>query len=410
MRIDAHFGTLEDYRALSRCLHARNMALVQDIVVNHVGNFFRYDGAVDARRSRRATSTINGDAKPHSAPTQFPFSLNDVRARRIAKAAIYHWTPRIIDFGNRAQELRLAAGRPRRPEHRKSARTHAHCARLRLLDPRSRRRWLRVDTAFYVPPDFFDDFLHADDPHAPGILRAARASGRENFLLFGEGFGMDPPYTEAVARRIDTYMRDATGKPLLPAMINFPLYGSTLDVFARGRPSAVLGHRIRSMMRVHANPYLMPSFVDNHDVDRFLASGSEAGLRQSLLLIMALPGIPVIYYGTEQGFTATARGNVQGWLRCRRARPFRSQCSHVWLYPETDCTAPQPPRALAWRTEGARGKRCRSRRAGLVDERRCADADRRAQFGRSRNPARRSRQRICCRNAPASAVLDRRQS
>jgi hypothetical protein len=24
-------------------------------------------------------------------------------------------------------------------------------------------------------------------------------------------------------------------------MINFPLYGSTLDVFARGRPTAVLG-------------------------------------------------------------------------------------------------------------------------------------------------------------------------
>lgn len=46
----------------------------------------------------------------------------------------------------------------------------------------------------------------------------------------------------------------------------------------------------------------MPSFVDNHDVDRFLASGDETGLRQALLAMLTLPGIPVIYYGTEQGF------------------------------------------------------------------------------------------------------------
>ena len=74
-------------------------------------------------------------------------------------------------------------------------------------------------------------------------------------------------------------------------MLNFPLYGSTLDVFARGRPTAELGYRIRSMLRVHQHPQLMPSFVDNHDVDRFLAGGSEAGLKQSLLLMLTLLGV-----------------------------------------------------------------------------------------------------------------------
>jgi glycosidase len=47
----------------------------------------------------------------------------------------------------------------------------------------------------------------------------------------------------------------------------------------------------------------MPTFLDNHDVDRFLADGTMAGLQQGLVLIMTLPGIPVIYYGTEQAFT-----------------------------------------------------------------------------------------------------------
>jgi hypothetical protein len=54
---------------------------------------------------------------------------------------------------------------------------------------------------------------------------------------------------------------------------------------------------------LHSRPHWMPSFVDNHDVDRWLAGGSEAALKQALLAVMTLPGIPVLYYGTEQGFT-----------------------------------------------------------------------------------------------------------
>ena len=40
--IDAHYGTLADYQQLSRALHGRGMYLIQDIVVNHTGNFFGY--------------------------------------------------------------------------------------------------------------------------------------------------------------------------------------------------------------------------------------------------------------------------------------------------------------------------------------------------------------------------------
>jgi hypothetical protein len=134
-------------------------------------------------------------------------------------------------------------------------------------------------------------------------MRVAERTGRKDFLVFGEGFGIDRPYQDVQERRIEGYVRDAAGKPVLPGMLNFPLYGTLSDVFARGRPSAELGDRIRTMMARHRHPELMPSFVDNHDVDRFLAGGSEAGLKQALLAIMTLPGIPVIYYGTEQGFT-----------------------------------------------------------------------------------------------------------
>ncbi|MEO8011314.1 MAG: alpha-amylase family glycosyl hydrolase [Dokdonella sp.] len=300
--VDAHYGTLEDYRRLSRTLHAAGMYLVQDIVINHVGNFFSYPDKFDPRKPQRHVR-LNRDARPNPAPTQYPFSLNNPRRQRDREAAIYHWTPAIRNFDDAEQQSTwqladlddLDTGNP---VVRKALRqSYAHWIREVGVDA------FRVDTAFYVPQEDFSDFLCADDADAPGILNAARETGRDAFHVFGEGFGIDRAYADEQARRIDSYMRDPNRKAVLPGMLNFPLYGSTLDVFARGRPTAVLAHRIANFMRVHADPHRMPSFIDNHDVDRFLASASVAALKQSLLLIMTLPGIPVIYYGTEQGFT-----------------------------------------------------------------------------------------------------------
>ena len=77
-------------------------------------------------------------------------------------------------------------------------------------------------------------------------------------------------------------------------MINFPLYGTATEVFARGRPPAELAYRIENMMALHQRPHLMPTFLANHDVDRFLSGGKETGLRQNLLKLIALPGLPGI--------------------------------------------------------------------------------------------------------------------
>ncbi len=49
--------------------------------------------------------------------------------------------------------------------------------------------------------------------------------------------------------------------------------------------------------------FVMPTFIDNHDVDRFLflAGGDKAALRRAAAAQMKLPGPPIIYYGTEVG-------------------------------------------------------------------------------------------------------------
>ncbi|WP_297800218.1 alpha-amylase family glycosyl hydrolase [Arenimonas sp. GDDSR-1] len=303
MAVDKHYGQLSDLQNLSRRLHGQGMYLVQDIVVNHMGNYFSYDpkrwsAQNPALGYRREPATAQGQS-----PSQMPFSRNDARDPRQAREAIYHWTPDIRDFTDPAQEhdwqmAGLDDLNTENPRVREALRrSYGHWIREAGVDA------FRVDTAFYVPPDYFRDFLYAEDPAQPGILRVAEATGRANFHVFGEGFGIDKPYQEIQSRKIESFVRSADGQALMPAMINFPLYGTGIDIFAKGHPTREMRHRIETMMRVHESPHLMPSFVDNHDVDRFLANGSTAALQQNLLMIMTLPGIPVIYYGTEQGFT-----------------------------------------------------------------------------------------------------------
>jgi glycosidase len=300
MRVDPHLGTLADYRALARGLHGRGMKLVQDIVVNHTGNFFGY-----RRGEWRADDPAAGywphpDSPPVARPSQWPFSLNDPRRPEDRRAGIYHWTPDVTDYTDRTQVLgwqmsALDDLNTENPVVRRALRqSYAHWVRKVGVDG------FRVDTAFYVPPDFFTDFLHARDPKAPGIARVARAAGKPDFFSFGEGFGIDGPGQDAQTRLIESY----AGPDRLGGMLNFPLYGALGAVFGAGRAPAELAERIQTMMRVHRDPWRLPSFVDNHDVDRFLAGGPERGLRQALLAVYTLPGIPVIYYGTEQGFTA----------------------------------------------------------------------------------------------------------
>ncbi len=301
-QMDPHVGTLADYRRLSDALHRRGMYLVQDIVVNHTANYFDYPSGWDPQDPARFY-TPNPRSLPTPAPTQWPFSMNDPRRAEHRRAGIYHWTPPLMDVANRDQELRFQMS------GLDDLNTRNPAVRRALRD--SFGWWIeavgvdayRVDTAFYVEPEFFEDFIGSRDRRAPGLAHVARRTGRDDFLVFGEGFGIDRAGEERLARRIESYVTGPQGERRMNGMLNFPLYGALQDVFARGRPAAELGDRIERMLRVHRDIHRMPSFIDNHDVDRWLAGADEASMKQALLAMMTLPGIPVLYYGTEQGYT-----------------------------------------------------------------------------------------------------------
>ena len=296
--VDAHYGTLADYKSLSAGLHGRGMTLVQDIVVNHTGNFFAYGEDWDSADPTLGWQRVAG-SRPMPAPTQWPFSQNNPNDPAQRTLGAYHWTPPVRDYTVELQERTFQMSSlddmaTENPVVRRALRqSFGHWIRDVGVDA------FRVDTAFYVEPEFFPDFLHSNDAEAPGVMHVARAAGKPTFHLFGEGFGIDKPFEDTQMRKIDAYQRLEGG---IPAMIQFPMYGTLGDVFARGHAPRELAWRIERTMAVHADPWRMPTFIDNHDVDRFLASASEAAMKQALLAMLTLPGIPVIYYGTEQGF------------------------------------------------------------------------------------------------------------
>ncbi|MGV2435722.1 MAG UNVERIFIED_CONTAM: hypothetical protein LVT10_13315 [Anaerolineae bacterium] len=66
--------------------------------------------------------------------------------------------------------------------------------------------------------------------------------------------------------------------------------------------------------------FLMPTFIDNHDMNRFLhiAEGDKDALRAALAAQMKLPAPPILYYGTEIGLNHTASVR-EGGLEAGRA-------------------------------------------------------------------------------------------
>jgi glycosidase len=295
-QVDEHMGTLDTYKALSNALHQNGMYIIQDVVVNHTGNFCGYDGEynpADPSQNFKCWS----ETKPTVAPTQAPFNRNG------PIEGIYHWHCPITTDAALKEELCEFA-------ELDDLNTENLLVRQALCD--SYGWWIktvgidgfRLDTAKYVPHDFWNNFFYAKDTKAPGIRSVAAATGRCDFLSFGEVYESSKPFDDAGEQQVFSYL-GTDDKPEIKSMLQFPLAYTIKRVFAEGKPTAYLGYRLNKHLELSGNPSITPVFIDNHDQARFASKGSRAALKQALTFIMTIPGIPVIWQGTEQALTET---------------------------------------------------------------------------------------------------------
>ena len=159
----------------------------------------------------------------------------------------------------------------------------------------------RIDTARHVNPEFWRAFV-------PAMLQRAAAQGIPHFHIFGE-----VSTSNIDVALLARYTRDAK----LPAVLDF--------AFANAVRMTVAGDAgTDKLARLFADDTLyergaqtalqLPTYVSNHDSGRFgfhvraarpQASDDEV-LKRVLLahaMLFTLRGVPVVYYGDEQGFT-----------------------------------------------------------------------------------------------------------
>ena len=157
----------------------------------------------------------------------------------------------------------------------------------------------RVDTVKHVNDEMWEAFV-------PAILDHAAAQGNDDFFIFGEIFSGDP----AVTSRFTTELP-------FPSVLDFGFDSAATNFAARSNPTDQLRDFFAGddyYTDADSNAYGLVKFIGNHDIGRlgWVVDGANPGAADAervarMELGYALSyfsrGIPLIYYGDEQGFT-----------------------------------------------------------------------------------------------------------
>lgn len=182
----------------------------------------------------------------------------------------------------------------------------------------------RIDTARHVNPEFWRAFN-------PAMIEHGESVGIPNFYVFGEVYNPDPG---GLARftRVDSF----------PTVLDFGFQSAAYDVLVKGESTSRFDRLFDAdSLYTEGAADIAPTFLGNHDMGRFAGflrqnspdmSDDEIFRRIRLghALIMFARGVPVIYYGDEQGFVSD--GNDQ----LARENMFPSQ---VAVYNDNDLIA-----------------------------------------------------------------------
>ena len=137
---------------------------------------------------------------------------------------------------------------------------------------------IRVDTIPEVPKWFWKEF-----------------TSRAGVYSLGECFNGNVDYVSSYQGSLD-------------GVFDYPLYYTLGDVFGNKSSCWNLSNYIKSMPSKFRDSNLLGTFVDNHDNPRWLNlyGNDHAKFKNALTFALTFQGIPVIYYGSEQGFNGGA--------------------------------------------------------------------------------------------------------
>jgi len=317
VRLDPAIGDKE-FRELVDEAHAQGIYIILDIVLNHTGDLFNYDGEQDAApwkkdgpytvywRNEAGVPQGNWNdiaTLPHPSPLAgvWPQELqhNGYFRRQGDGSGSGDLTKG--DFG-RLKELVTEYQDPvtrQFPVRDILIRAYQYLVAKFDLDG------YRIDTLQYIEPDFSRVFGNSMREYALSI-------GKKNFFTFGEVWQDDDEtkISEFIGRNTE---KDGEFVGV-DAAIDFPMRKRLIGVCKGFTPPSVLAEHfdarrelLKNIVSSHgdASKYYV-TFLDNHDVnERFHNPGFPAQSRIALTCLMAMQGISCIYYGEEQGLSGS---------------------------------------------------------------------------------------------------------
>lgn len=243
-----HFGSLKKLRELVDQAHQRGLKVIIDLVLNHTGILHPW--------------------------------VNDPKYE-----SWFHRRGNITDYNNQreVEEGRLA-GLPDLDQENPVVRQYL-IQMAKWWISQTGINGYRLDAVKHVPQSFWREFAREIKGEYPG------------FFLMGEVYD----------GRID-YVAEYQ-KAGIDGLVDYPLYYAIADVFGGYQPEKRLTDTLSRCAAGYPKPNLMGTFIDNHDVPRFinqLRRLPEERLQQALAFMMTYTGIPVMYYGTEIGLDGGA--------------------------------------------------------------------------------------------------------
>ncbi|KQU60675.1 alpha-amylase family glycosyl hydrolase [Rossellomorea marisflavi] len=243
-KTEEHFGSIETFKKLVEEAHKRDMKIILDFVVNHVGP--EHPWVTDPAKADwfHEKQTMNFEDED-SVKNAWLYDLPDLNTEN----------PEVKEY---------------------------------LID--AAKWWIketdidgyRLDTVKHVPKEFWKDFT-----------KEVKAE-KDDFYLLGEVFDTDP-------EKIAEY--NGVG---IDGFVNVPQAEEMRQVFKK--PDTSMDRLFNFWgynQTFYENPYLMGTFIDNHDMKRFTRLMVEEkefpGTRWKLALtyMYTTPGIPILYYGSE---------------------------------------------------------------------------------------------------------------
>ena len=304
LEVDPRFGTLDDLRELVRDAHQLGLYVILDIILNHTGDNWAYPGNYRYFFSK-------------DCPEPFPFGFwREHRPEPGFQATDAVWPIEFQDreWYKRRGEIRNWGDQDEAVNGDFLSLKELNVRRTDVLNGLIQvyKYWIgaadidgfRIDTVKHMEDSATALFCNA-------IREYTRKIGKHNFFIFGEIVGDDTTLQRYIGR--NSRIEGTSERfPSLDACLDFPLYFVLEEVIKGFINPAELRQRYERFRTSYADHGAagehFVTFADNHDqmsrpYNRFLHKNQNtAQIVLALGYLLTSPGVPCIYYGSEQNF------------------------------------------------------------------------------------------------------------